>query len=283
MVAATLVYLATFRRSLRGAHGGSPAGLIFAGVGSAMILVALLLALRKRYRTLRIGKAYHWMQAHIWLGLLSYPMILFHAGFALGGPLTAVLMALFTVIIISGIAGLWMQQVIPSKMLRDVPAETIFEQIHRVLMQLREEAGDLIGAAVARKEQPAFEVEMVPAGAPSRTPPTESTEGEQILQAFYDQDIRPYLEDRFPRTSRLASENSSAAVFRQFRALLQPALCETLNDLQSVVDERRQLRCQQRLHRILHGWLFVHVPLSYALIVLSVIHAVVALKYTTVG
>jgi len=36
---------------------------------------------------------------------------------------------------------------------------------------------------------------------------------------------------------------------------------------------------QARLHRWLHAWLLVHVPLSIALILLGAVHAVVALRY----
>jgi len=36
---------------------------------------------------------------------------------------------------------------------------------------------------------------------------------------------------------------------------------------------------QERLHRWLHGWLLVHIPISLALVILGVVHAVVALRY----
>jgi hypothetical protein len=34
-----------------------------------------------------------------------------------------------------------------------------------------------------------------------------------------------------------------------------------------------------RLHRWLHGWLYVHVPLSMGFLVLTLVHAVMSLKY----
>jgi len=36
---------------------------------------------------------------------------------------------------------------------------------------------------------------------------------------------------------------------------------------------------QERLHRWLHGWLLLHIPLSLALILLGAVHAVMALRY----
>jgi hypothetical protein len=33
------------------------------------------------------------------------------------------------------------------------------------------------------------------------------------------------------------------------------------------------------LHRWLHGWLLLHVPLSLALLLLGAVHAIIALRY----
>jgi hypothetical protein len=41
----------------------------------------------------------------------------------------------------------------------------------------------------------------------------------------------------------------------------------------------RQFDRQERLHRWLHGWLLVHLPLSIVLIVLMLVHIYTALKY----
>ena len=52
-----------------------------------------------------------------------------------------------------------------------------------------------------------------------------------------------------------------------------------LDRLRGLCDEARQLAVQQRLHRLLHTWLFVHAPLSLALFVLVAVHIVFALRY----
>ncbi len=44
-------------------------------------------------------------------------------------------------------------------------------------------------------------------------------------------------------------------------------------------DIRTFLAQQKRLHHVLHGRLLVHVPLSTALLLFSITHAVVALRY----
>src|SRR3954447_17279091 len=79
-IVATVLYIPYQRRSLTGPKGSSWYGLAYGIVGSAMILFVMALAIKKRMRTLRIGRAHTWLQGHVWLGLLAYPMILYHAG-----------------------------------------------------------------------------------------------------------------------------------------------------------------------------------------------------------
>jgi hypothetical protein len=61
--------------------------------------------------------------------------------------------------------------------------------------------------------------------------------------------------------------------------LLPVTLHPNIDDLENICEEKRQLDKQSRLHKILHGWLLVHVPLSYALILLGAWHAIVALRF----
>ena len=110
------------------------------------MLYAGLLGARKQVPTWRIGRAQTWMRGHLWLGLLSLLLILFHGGFAFRGPLTLVLMLLFFIVIGSGILGAAIQHYVPSLMTSRVPLETIYEEIPHVRAQLREEADQLAAA-----------------------------------------------------------------------------------------------------------------------------------------
>src|SRR5688572_11807763 len=138
LLVATAIYVPYARSSLNGPRGGSFWGLAYGIAGSVMMAIVMLLALRKRLRTLRVGRTYWWMQAHVWLGLLSYPIIWYHAGFRWGGTLTSVMMIIFTLVIITGIVGLALQNAIPSKMYREVQMETVYDQIPRVVEMIRE-------------------------------------------------------------------------------------------------------------------------------------------------
>jgi hypothetical protein len=77
----------------------------------------------------------------------------------------------------------------------------------------------------------------------------------------------------------LANEVSAAAMFAKVRPLVPAAIAPAIADLESICEEERQLLRQERLHGALHAWLIVHVPLSFAMMLLAVVHIFMALKY----
>ena len=74
--------------------GGTPLGLVFGAISLGIFVFAALLGVRKKLPLWRIGHVQRWLRAHIWLTLLTVPLILLHSGFQLGGPMTTLLMAL---------------------------------------------------------------------------------------------------------------------------------------------------------------------------------------------
>ena len=108
------------------------------------MIFAGLLAPRKKLPVWRVGSAQAWMRGHLWLGLLSLPLILFHGGFRFGGPLTTAIMILLIIVVASGLFGAALQHYIPNVMTLEVPLETIFEQIERRRSQLLAEADEIV-------------------------------------------------------------------------------------------------------------------------------------------
>ena len=289
LVLATAVYVVDAARSVRAPSGGSWLGLTYGAAGLALMLYAGALGLRRRVPTWRVGRATAWMKGHLWLGILSYALILLHSGFRLGGPLTLALMVLFTVVLLSGIYGVVLQQYLPRLMLTRLPLETVYEQIDSIVGQLRDEADALVAIAAgglpdmpaATDGKPRGGGERRGAGVTLRPGPVLSPAVPDAvgLKEIYLAEIRPYLAAQETRNSRLATPAVAAALFRHLRALTPPALHDALGELEAICDERRQLTEQKRLHHWLHGWLLVHVPLSMALLLLAVVHAVVSLRY----
>jgi hypothetical protein len=283
IVAASTAYYVHYAHRPGGPTGGSWPGIVYGAIGSAMIVFATLLSGRKKLRNWQLGRTYYWMQAHVWFGLLSYPIILFHAGFHWGGSLTQVLMWIFTIIIVSGIVGLIFQQILPKKMMRELPSETIYRQIDHLVEELHAEATELVRSTLpappADGRRPALPVatrEPVAAAAPPAL-------GVRPLADFYSSEVEPFLAVRIPHGTRLADERSSRMLFEELRGRIIPEFHEPVSCLEALVTERRQLAQQRRLHRLLHGWLLVHVPLSFMLLILGTVHAVMALRFTRIG
>jgi hypothetical protein len=214
-----------------------------------------------------------------------------------------ILMVLFTIVIISGILGLLLQQVMPRLMLTRVPLETVYEQIDSIVVQLRAESDELVAAACgpigAGQSTATATVTPMPATverraggglaerggqAPRSTPrahptPLPPTPESGILRDTYLREIRPFLDPQGSPNGVLGNPGRAQTLFRELRTALPTLLHPTVGELEATCEERRQLRDQKRLHHWLHGWLLVHVPLSLALLLLGAAHAIIALRY----
>ena len=120
------------------------------------------------------------------------------------------------------------------------------------------------------------------AGVQTATLPEASLRASQVLSEVYQREIKPFLQPNIPPHTRLLTTREAGIAFDQIGATLPAAYRPTLVELARIVEERRQLGQQKRFHHLLHGWLLVHVPLSYALILLAAWHAVIALRYVHV-
>lgn len=306
VVAVTVGAAAWFFSAGRGAElwpgGSSLPGLTFGVAGGVLILFEFLLCWRKKVRTWRIGRTQIWMQAHIWLGLLTVPLLVLHSGLRWGGTLSTVLMALFLIVIASGVWGLILQQWIPRRMLDMVPAETIHSQIDRVVQQFIEDAARLVHATCGPADDESLTFEEIELAATERAesfltvgavrsvgkvqgrvlqtqvPHTPVAEAKP-LREFFRSTVAPFLQQGTGSKSPLRFPNRAASMFADLRTKLPPEAHDALAALEGLCDQRRQLDQQARLHVWLHNWLLIHLPLSVALVLLMFVHIVVAMKY----
>ena len=269
--------------------GGSLLGLTYGIVGFAFMAFVTLLALRKKFPIWRIGRTTTWMRGHLWLGALSLPLILLHAGFLFGHGLTSLMMWLFVVVYASGVFGAYLQHTMPRRLLREVPMETIYDQIGHVREQLLDEA-DTVVADACGKLQVAVAVPMLP-GAPAVAGSASASALATVMRAgttgaddtaplrdFYMKELRPFVQAP-ARGHALADPATAASMFEKVRAISPASVAGAINDLESICEEERQLMRQERMHGLLHAWLVVHVPLSFALMVFAVVHIVMALRF----
>jgi hypothetical protein len=166
-------------------------------------------------------------------------------------------------------------------MFERVPMETIYEQIPHVRAQLVTESETIVATAsgaLAVVAEPA--AERLTAGSTARLASVVRIEADPTapLREFYLSEMAPFIADP-DGAHPLANRQHSEQAFARLRTVLPVALQGAVADLESICEEERQLSRQKTLHAWLHGWLLMHIPLSFALLVLAVVHIVMALRY----
>jgi hypothetical protein len=108
---------------------------------------------------------------------------------------------------------------------------------------------------------------------------TEPIPNSEPLRAFFQTRLADYLSRGRASGSDLANPTQARAVFDELRLRLDPRAHAAVDSLEKLADERRQLDRQKTLHFWLHNWLWVHLPLSVALIVLMFVHVFKTLQW----
>jgi hypothetical protein len=288
--------------------GGSPPGFAYGVLGGGIILFEMLLWPRKAlWRGWRLGRTKWWMTAHLWLGLLTLPLLLLHGGFHFSlasSTLAAVLMWLLVLVVGSGVFGLVVQNIVPRMMLDWVPAETISSQISRVREKHCAEAerlviatcgqrpvdgtGNAAGAGsselsggsrpfvsvetvrqVGRVHGKVVDVAVVPGYVPDSKP---------LLEFFRDH-VEPFLQAKSGTSLALGSPKRAASLFAALKTALRAEAHPVVDYLAEICEQRRQFDVQTRLNDWLFTWLGIHVALSAALVILMIVHIFLALRY----
>jgi hypothetical protein len=214
-------------------------------------------------------------------------------------------MYMFAFITASGVLGVVLQNYLPRRMTELVKKETIYEQIPNLVRQLKVEADERVEFITADLQLTEEDEEFLRAGgvkihfdpaqkkgaaeklavvvAKRKKEPQIALDDASIqaMRDHYLQEIRPFLNDSPAAFQRklFRTESLVNAYFNHLRTILPVASHPVLHDLEDICEERRQLAIQQRMYRWLHGWLYVHIPISFAFLALIVVHAVISLRY----
>lgn len=300
-IAATAIWLWEWTRIGEFPAPGSLLGLAMGTVAGLVILFEAALVLRRMrwFRTARwLGGARLWMKAHIWLGLFCVPIAFFHMGLDFGGRMTSILAWVFLVVIGSGVLGLVIQNILPRYMLENLSADTVFSQIQVLSEQYAADAQRIVyqtcgpqsetilvsPATVKKTKQPVYVGATRKVGAMVKLDPhpgrrrTEMVDAPAIPRAV-DEHIRPYLKTGGAPERKLGTVRKNRAYFEDLRKRVPEAARDAVDRLADLCERRRQLSVQRRLHLVMHSWLWIHTPLSMALVVLLLAHVYFALRY----
>jgi len=238
-------------------HGGSPWGLAYGIAGFLLILLLAFFGIRKRWYRSTWGTLEQWLQAHIYLGLLVLAVLLFHAGGRFSDAIAVTALVLAVIVVFSGVVGAILYATIP-RLLTDVESNLTVDEISDQLNQLGRQM-----ARIASAKSPQF-------------------------QHTYSQLMRQSVPGWLAGWRLLFSEPRAATrqSTTEWSSLLGSVPKDEAEDLRQMLVLSRQRRelllrliYQQRYKNVLEAWLYVHVPFTILLLVMSVVHVAAVFYY----
>lgn len=229
--------------------------------GWALLATTAVLAVhtvRKRVPMLPLGARAQWTQLHIYAGWLSVVLFVLHVGPRLpDGWLEGTLATLFAVVAGSGIVGLALSRRLPKRLSRR-GEEVIFERIPAFRARLRNEAETLVAESASAAQS-------------------------STICDFYARRLAAFFAaPRNVAQHLLASNRGLFALLaeiderRRYLSETERAYADSLREL---VIRKDDLDFHFALQAALKGWLFVHAPLTYGLLIVSLVHLVLVYAF----
>ena len=230
--------------------------------GWALFLLMLLLTAyngRKKLPFIPLISSRIWLQVHIYAGLFTGFLFLLHIEWRWpSGVFETALALLFVAVTVSGIAGWWISRVLPSR-LTIAGGEVPFDRIPEVLRSLR-----------LRAERVALQA----------IPTARAT----TLADFYTERLADFFSAPANFTAHLRGSrrplNRRLNLIGEVRRFLNAEENASLDQLADLVRQKDAVDYQRSLQLVLKGWLFVHIPLTYGLLLASVAHVVVVYSFS---
>lgn len=238
-------------------NGGSWYGYTLGTIGALLIVWLSLLGIRKRRANPGRWTLKGWTSAHVYLGLALVVIGTLHTGFQLGWNVHTLAWVLMMLVIASGIYGISAYATLPEKLSRNRREMTrgqMVEALAAIDRQL-DAAAQPLGRDDADLVIAALEHDVFQAGVWSRL--TGRSRRDPTARAL-----------EHISTSRAYDSGADDAAQQKVRALL--------GRRQNQVE---QIRRYMRTKALLEVWLFIHVPLTIALIAALVAHIVSVFYY----
>ena len=240
-------------------NGGTALGYLLGTIGAGLIVWLSLIGLRKRIITPKPYSLKAWTSAHVYLGLSLMVIGTLHAGFQLGWNVHSLAYVLMMIVIISGIHGVVVYARLPAQLSANrneatqpqmlEAIRTLDRQIDTAAQPLAKVEADLVRLSLEQCE--------VAGG---------------LLQR---------LTGRYPDCGNARARDAVQALVRQqmLAGKPDPALSQILFLLDRKDAALAQARRHIRMKASLEIWLYVHVPVTIALLVALTAHVLSVFIY----
>ncbi|MCZ6680837.1 MAG: hypothetical protein O7E52_26705 [Candidatus Poribacteria bacterium] len=224
--------------------------------GWTLFLIMLLLALynvRKKLPFIPLASSSSWLQFHIYAGFFTSVLFLLHIRFRVpNGTLEVILSILYLIVFSSGVVGILISRSVPAR-LTTRGEEVVFERIPTFQRHLRDELDQLVSHALSEAKSAA-------------------------IADFYANRLLLFF--AAPRNFwwHIAQSNRPCyALINEFRALnryMNPDEQELASEIATLITTKDDLDYQHAHQALLKYWLFIHIPLTYSLLLFSLVHGV---------
>lgn len=238
-------------------NGGSWYGYTLGTMGAVLILWLTALGIRKRAMTRGRWSLKAWTSAHVYLGLSLIVIGTLHSGFQLGWNVHTLAWALMMIVILSGLFGVLMYASVPAALSNNRAEMTegqMLDALRAVDRQLHQAAQPLAPAQAGLVQQ-------------------------SLMQNPFGGSLIARLSGRYPRCATRAALAAIGA-----ETAYRPNLGEDPLERVDALLVRKEamlarLRRHLRLKALLEIWLYVHVPVTFALIAALSAHIVSVFFY----
>ncbi len=232
-------------------NGGSWYGYTLGTIGAGLIIWLSLLGVRKRNMSAGRWSLKAWTSAHVYLGLALIVIATLHTGFQLGWNVHTLAWVLMMVVVLSGLYGIFAYATLPA-------------EINANRRQMTK--GEMLDALAAIDRQ--LENAAQPLG----------REDADLVIAALEQD--PF---DFGLGARLSGNYRNCRTLAALYHFGVSGHDEALGKVVSLLRKRRaqldQIRRQMRLRAMLDIWLYIHVPVTIALLAALTAHIVSVFYY----
>lgn len=217
----------------------------------AMIGFLAAYNLRKKLALLPLGSSASWLQLHIYIALLTAVVFGVHLNWKMpNGLVESILALLYLLVFASGVVGLFLSRSL-AKRLTTRGEEVLFERIPVYRKRIQAEVEAIVFSGL------------------------EESESTAVAQFYADRLREFFLQTRNFWQHLVQSNRFRFGLLKEMQAYgryLDESERAMMTRLVTCVEAKDDLDYQFSLQATLKYWLFIHVPLTYALLVFAALH-----------
>ncbi|MDR3389816.1 MAG: hypothetical protein P4L92_22490 [Rudaea sp.] len=260
-------------------NGGTWLGYTLGTIGALLILWLMFFGMRKRRYINSVGTLRGWLSAHIYLGTTLILIVLLHAGFQVGWNIHTLAFALMLVVIFSGFFGLYVYLRYPAMMTRNresATREAMLEEVSEIdqnALALADGIDPKIHAVILRS------IENTKLGGGVWTQ-LRARDGSDLALDTLQKAIAARDKKQDMKTAEMPT------MFAMVDFLAGQATDkqgEAMRKLIDMISRKKALATKvardMQYQAMMEIWLYIHVPLSFALLAALIAHIVSSFFY----